>query len=94
MSVTIDYVLSDTAQLVRLAEICTADRRFIEKRWVESPQTIRELMSTDAFKDSLKRLQKGIPLSDGDYTAALFHAREAVSRKHKAKPVRDASHSR
>jgi len=79
--------VSDTVQLVRLADNCNVDRRFIEKHWVESPATIRELMGTDAFRDSLKSLQRGIPLSDGDHVAALFHARQTASRRHTAKPV-------
>ncbi len=83
---TVDDVVSDTERLERFAEDCNADRRFIEKHWVESGLSVRELMETDAFKDGLKRLQKGIALSDGDYTAALFHARLAVSRKHKTVP--------
>jgi len=87
MSATIDHVVNDTAQPVRFADNCNADRRFIEKHWVESPETIRELMTTDAFKDSLRGLQRGVSLTVGDHVAALFHARQTVSKKHRAKPV-------
>lgn len=87
MSATVDHVGNDTVQLVRFADNCNADRRFIEKHWVESPETVRELMATDAFKDSLRNLRRGVTLTDGDHVAALFHARQTVSRKHKAKPA-------
>jgi hypothetical protein len=86
VSATVDHVVIDTGRIARFACACNADRRFIEKHWVESPETLRELMATDAFKDSLRGLRKGVSLSDGDHVAALFHARQTVSRKHKAKP--------
>ena len=72
MSATVDHVVIDTGRLARFADNCNADRRFIEKHWVESPETISELMATDAFKDSLRGLRRGVTLTDGDHVAALF----------------------
>ena len=74
-------MLNEPSELLRLADNCNSDRRFIEKNWVESPETIKELMTTTAFNDSIESLKRGIPLSDIDRVAALFHARESVTRE-------------
>ena len=75
------YVVNDFGWLERISDDCNSDRRFIEKHWVESPETIKELMTTAAFNDSIESIRRGIPLSDIDRVAALFHARQSEVRK-------------
>jgi hypothetical protein len=75
--------MDETSKLVHLADACNADRRFVEKHWVVSAETIVGLMTTTAFKDSLKNLDRGVPQLENEQVAALFRARESEVREEK-----------
>jgi len=75
----------DISRLTHLATCCNASRTFIERHWVESPETVRELMSSPAFEDALKGLH-GLSLSDSHVVSALFRARKSVVSKKKGIP--------
>ena len=75
----------DISRLTHLAACCNASRTFIERHWVESPETVRELIASPAFEEAVKSFH-GLSLSDSHIVSALFHARKSEVNKRKRIP--------